>query len=49
MQDEQEEFEKFLSDISPTLRQAIMKEIFTIAIKKNELLKQFEEPHNADY
>ena len=41
-QDQQEEFQRFLNDISPSLRMKVQMEIFMIAIKKNDLLAIIE-------
>lgn len=38
-QDSQEELQNFLDSISPSLRAMIQKRIFTIALRKNEILK----------
>ncbi|CDW83695.1 cyclic nucleotide-binding protein [Stylonychia lemnae] len=45
-QDQQEEFQRFLDDISPSLRIEIQNEIFMIAIKKNELLMLVASKHD---
>jgi hypothetical protein len=45
-QDAQEDFQTFLREVSPTLRNVLLDEIFSLTVRKNEIIKLiiYQEP-----